>query len=173
MASPKQPPVLILVPGHWHSITHLEPLLSALPALNPPLPTQPLQLHTVGRKTTPGPPPKYSDDVSVIYAAVTKQILDGKDVCLVLHSYAGMPGAEAINRLVKDGLVAGTDEELFKDNHTMGKLIRVVFIAAYVFPPKVAFDPKDMVGASNPGFSIDVRCSHRFNPTRMTDSTWQ
>lgn len=172
-ASTSNPPTFLLVPGHWHTPTHLAPLTQALTARN--LPTRTLQLHTVGRKPLASPRPTYSDDVSVIYTAVIHEILAGRDVVLVLHSYAGMPGAEAVNCLVKDGVVEGAssgrpdsgvqmmpaanveDGMTEKGVKRMGALVRVVFIAAYIFPAKAPIDPKDFVGPENPGFSIDVR----------------
>ncbi|KAK5173811.1 uncharacterized protein LTR77_002492 [Saxophila tyrrhenica] len=165
-------PTFILVPGHWHTPTHLRPLTTALSDRGLPYKTQ--QLHTVGRKP-PGPRPCYSDDVSVIYTAVTTELLAGRDVCLVLHSYAGVPGAEAVNCLLKDGVVETPDFRRWDFGYAppegipykpLGSLVKVVFIAAYTIPAGVNIDPKDFVGPSNPGFSID---SH--NMTHMA-SPW-
>jgi len=67
--------------------------------------------------------------------------------------------------LVKDGVVEGVNDDKRKDSGTangsamggMGKVVRVVFIAAYIFPAKRHIDQKDFVGPDNPGFTIDVR----------------
>jgi hypothetical protein len=168
--SSRPPPTILLVPGHWHTISHLKPLTTALANLTPPLTTLPVQLHTVGRKPPGAPRPNFSDDVSVIYSAVAKELIGGRDVCLVLHSYAGMPGAEAVNCLVNDGVVdgaglGGSDENGAEGSRRRGKLVRVVFIAAYIFPAKLVIDPKDFVGPDNPGFSIDVRTLSLLPPT--------
>ncbi len=177
MSTPS-PPTFVLVPGHWHTATHLHPLTTALK--NRGLPYATRQLHTVGRKP-PGPRPCFSDDVSVIYTAVTTELLQGRDVVLVLHSYAGVPGAEAVNCLIKDGVVDKVGEErpdsgVAVPGHTTqngdrdvpqskrGRLLKVIFIAAYVFPAKMIIDPKDFVGPDNPGFSIDVRTSPFYSP---------
>lgn len=173
--SAQTPPTFILVPGHWHTPKHLKPLTTALDSLA--LPNTALQLHTVGQKPKGSPRPSYSDDVSVIYTAVTQRILAGTDVVLVLHSYAGMPGAEAVNCLIKDGVVDGVnivrpDSGIAMPNQgqqaddsaqsppekrRMGRLLRVIFVAAYIFPAKTKIDPRSFVGPDNPGFSIDVR----------------
>lgn len=170
-------PTFILVPDHWHTPKHLSPLTTALDSFA--LPNTALRLHTVGRKPNGSPRPTYSDDVSVIYTAVTQRLLAGKDVVLVLHSYAAMPGAEAVNCLIKDGVVDGVNmarpdsgiaipersepaEEGAQsppEKKRMGKLLRVIFIAAYVYPAKTKIDPRSFVGPDNPGFSIDVRRS--------------
>lgn len=105
----------------------------------------PIQLHSVGIKT---PRPTFADDVNVIYNAVSTSLSSGQDVCLVVHSAAGMPGAEAINRLIAEGAL--------EPKEGRGKLRRVVFIAAYVFPAGMVFDAKDFIRPEDPYFSIDV-----------------
>lgn len=137
-------PTFVLVPGHWHTKAHMQPLAKALETRGHT--SRIVQLHSVGRKS---PRPTFADDVSVIYSAVSSEIVAGKDVCLVLHSAASMPGAEAINRLIADGALEGGG----------GKLSRVVFIAAYVFPAGVVMDAKAFVRPEDPGYSIDVRLS--------------
>lgn len=143
------PPTTILVPGHWHTTTHLHPLTQSLTAKT--YPTTPLQLPSVGLKS---PRPTFADDVHEIYNAITTHLNAGKDVCLMLHSYAGMPGTEALNRLIAAGML--------EPRAGKGKVVKVVFLAAYVFPAGFVMDAKEHVGAANPGLSIDVRCSRSF-----------
>lgn len=137
-------PTFIVVPGHWHTLFHLTPLVNALTARG--YASVALQLHSVGLKSTRA---TFSDDVCVVYAAVARELLRNNDVCLVLHSYAGMPGAEAINRLISDGALEPLEGR--------GRLIHTVFIAAYAFPANFVMDVRAMLGPENPAFDIDVR----------------
>src|ERR1700761_7549840 len=107
MAAAKSP-TYILVPGHWHTVKHLEPLVTALQERAKQ--AKPVQLHSVGLKETASRP-NFADDVSVIYAAAVHELLAGNDVVLVLHSYAGMPGAQAVNRLIIDGALRPRERE--------------------------------------------------------------
>jgi hypothetical protein len=145
-------PTFVLVPGHWHTLSHLTPLVDALAARG--YRSRPLQLHSVGAKSTR---PTFSDDVCVIYAAIVQELIQGNDVCLVVHSYAGMPGAEAINRIVSDGALEPLQGR--------GRLLRAVFIAAYTFPANFVMDVRAMLGPENPAFDIDVLPP---NPTPLT-----
>lgn len=137
-------PTFVIVPGHWHVKAHLTPLVDVLTSRG--FRAVPLQLHSVGPKSTR---PTFSDDVCVIYSAVARELIRGNDVCLVVHSYAGMPGAEAINRICSDEALEGLEGR--------GKLIKAVFIAAYAFPANFVMDVRAMLGPENPAFDIDVR----------------
>lgn len=134
-------PTFVLIPGHWHTLSHLTPLISTLTSRGHL--TTATQLHSVGLKPTR---PTFSDDVCVIYAAVTRTLIAGSDVCLVLHSYAGMPGAEAVNRLISDGALEPCEGR--------GRVVKIVFIAAYTFPAGFVMDARAMMGPDNPGFTI-------------------
>ena len=145
-------PTFVFVPGNWHNLTHLQPILAILHKRQ--YRTKSVQLHTVGVKE---PRPCFSDDVSVIYTAVAQELLLGNDVCLVVHGYAGMPGAEAINRLVIDGVVGGDGWGGGEGGGLRtGKLRRFVPISAIIQPAGAVFDQRHLLGPENTGFSIDV-----------------
>jgi hypothetical protein len=143
MASTASPTTFVIVPGHWHTLSHLTPLVDALSDRG--YRARPLQLHSVGAKSTR---PTFSDDVCVIYSAIVQELIRGNDVCLVVHSYAGMPGAEAVNKIISDGALEPGDGR--------GRLIRTVFIAAYAFPAGFVMDVRAMLGPENSAFEIDV-----------------
>ena len=68
-----------------------------------------------------------------------------------------MPGAECLNRLIVDGA--------FDPLEGRGRVVRVVFIAAYTFPAGFIMDAKAMMGPDNPGFTIDSNeMSHMASP---------
>lgn len=68
----------------------------------------------------------FDEDVRAICDCLTKLVVEEeKEVVLVMHSYAGMPGAEApVGLGKKERQVAG-----FK-----GGLIRLVFVMAFAMP---------------------------------------
>jgi hypothetical protein len=139
-------PTFILIVGSWHSPSHAQPLIDLLEARGHR--AQAYQLAQTGIKAKR---PLFEDDVAVIRPAVERELDDGHDVCLVLHSYAGMSGAEAVNQLMKDGYSEAMDGK--------GKLVRVIFLAAYAFPAGVPLDARAMVGPDNPDYTIDVHCT--------------
>ena len=102
------------------------------------------QLASVGRKAIP---PSFADDVKLFRDAVLQGLEGDQDAILVLHSYAGMPGSEAVNQLIDLGALNSQPDK--------GRLRRVVYIAAYMFPAGFKMDAKMFVGGSDPMFSID------------------
>ena len=153
-------PTFILVPGHWHTTTHLQPLLTTLHCLH--LPAKPCQLPSVGLKT---PRPTFASDVDEIHSTVSTALQAGEDVCLVLHSIAGMAGAEAVNRLLlaeesqqgaSSSSSSSSNDGAAETGKKGGKLRRVIFIAAFAFPAGTALDAKEFIEAGNQYVSVDV-----------------
>lgn len=135
---------IVFVPGHWHTLYHAKPLVTQLEKAG--YGVTPHQLASVGLKD---PAPTFADDVNGIVSAVTKVVNAGKDVILVLHSYAGMPGSEAVNKFIE------LDTPVAHASLSRGVLRRVVYISAYMFPPGFVMDAKMFVADSDPMFSID------------------
>lgn len=134
-------PTFILVPGHWHTTFHMQPLVARF--MEKGYRARAVQLHSVGKKL---PRPAFADDVHVIYQAVSDELRAGVDVCLLLHSYAGMPGAECLNKLIADRALEGREDR--------GKLVGAIFLASYTLPAGVINDQRDFV---HPSFRVDVR----------------
>ncbi|KAF8865736.1 alpha/beta-hydrolase [Acephala macrosclerotiorum] len=111
-------PVFVCVPGASHSHLMWEPLKVALSFHG--YTAVPLALPSVG-----GNPPTYdfSEDVQAIRNLVTEISDSGSDVILVLHSYAGLPGGEALQGLGK------SDRQR---NGLRGGVIRIVFIMSWL-----------------------------------------
>lgn len=89
-------PIFVCVPGASHSHLIWEPLKRALAFHG--YTTVPLALPSVG-----GNPPTYdfNEDVQAIRNLVTEISDSGSDVIVVLHSYSGLPGGEALRGLSK------------------------------------------------------------------------
>ncbi|KAK4507538.1 hypothetical protein PRZ48_001273 [Zasmidium cellare] len=97
---------------------------------------------------TSNPQPTWEQEVTHVFNSVLSLLQSGQNVVLVLHSYAGHPGCEAINRLVQTGCLSSTPER-------KGRLLKVIFFYAQHFPTAVVIDVKAFVGPQNPAFSID------------------
>jgi len=88
-------PVLILVPGAWHTIEIWDKVISILEAqgykcVGVPLPS------TNGTNTT-----TFGDDVQAVQKAIETETSQGLDVVLVVHSYGGAVGQSAIKGFAK------------------------------------------------------------------------
>ncbi|USW47075.1 Putative alpha/beta hydrolase-1 [Septoria linicola] len=125
-----------------HSTIHVQPLLDVLRSRG--YQSRAIVLRSV---TTHLPRPTWDDEVSHIHDEINQELENGRDVILLLHSYAGIPGTEALNRLVK------ADDS--QAQHHQGRLLRVIFFSAHNFPTAFVVDAKKMIGPANPQFSID------------------
>lgn len=114
-------PIFLFVPGAWHLPAYFDPLIThlsnhgyssvavTLPAVNSSPAATSLQ-----------------PDVSAVADALTALLDDGSDVVLVMHSYGGMVGTDAVGRVV---------EQRSRDGGGGGKTARIrrlVYVAAYV-----------------------------------------
>lgn len=115
-------PIIVLVPGAWLSHSFYEPFLRTInlagysthyaryPSLDP-------SSHF---KVT------CETDTEALASSIRPLVEhEGKDIVLVMHSYAGMPGAAAATGLAKSQRV--------KEGKS-GGIVGLVFIAAFVVP---------------------------------------
>lgn len=66
-------------------------------------------------------------DVDAVAAALTALLDGGSDVVIVLHSYGGMVGTDAVGKVVKE--LAGGEGSRGKQS---GKLKRLIYVSAHV-----------------------------------------
>ena len=114
-------PTIVLVPGAWHKPEIYDFVTQNLEAHD--YPTISLALPSAGAM-----PPNltFDEDVSAIRDCLTTLVeSDEKEVILVVHSYTGMPGAEAPRGL-------GRKER--QERGLNGGVIRLVFIMAFAMP---------------------------------------
>ena len=111
-------PIFVCVPGASHSPAIYFPLKTLLTSYNYTL--IPLSLPSVG-----GSPVTYdfTPDVIAIRNLVTSIVDSGQDVILVMHSYGGLPGAEALR-----GLGKSEREKV----GLRGGVVRLVFIMSWM-----------------------------------------
>ena len=114
-------PTIVLVPGAWHKPDVYSGVVDSLSAHG--YPTVALPLPSAG--ATPANP-DFTEDVDGIRDCLTKLVVsEEKEVVLVVHSYSGMPGAEAPKGL-------GKKEREGKG--LKGGVVRLVFIMAFAMP---------------------------------------
>lgn len=121
-------PTIVLVPGCWLPAIIYSGTIESLSRHG--YPTVALQLPSTGAVP---PHADFSGDVDGIRSCLVR-LVEGeeREVVLVVHSYAGMPGAEA-----PKGLGRAERER----SGLKGGVIRIVFIMAYVAPE--GFSPTD------------------------------
>lgn len=75
----------------------------------------------------PSPPPNsFESDIELLNETVRTELIAGRDVLLVCHSYGGIPGCEALADL--DLPEKGVDG----DGQRIGKVLGIVFVSAFV-----------------------------------------
>lgn len=119
-------PTIVLVAGNWHYGSVYNPVASILRAQGYPVETVTL-LSTGGPTST-----TVADDAAHIQNTVLKNLIaQGKEVVLVLHSYAGVPGGDSTRGLVRRDL-ALQDKK--------GGVIALVYLAAFLLPAGQSLD---------------------------------
>ncbi|KFY02186.1 hypothetical protein O988_02338 [Pseudogymnoascus sp. VKM F-3808] len=113
-------PTYVLVPGAWHSPEIYKDVVDSLAKHG--YPTISLALPSVG--ATPALY-DFSEDVTAIRSCLAELVSQDKDVILVVHSYAGLPGGEATKDLGKKEREA---------QGLKGGIIRYVVINGFIVP---------------------------------------
>ena len=115
-------PTFLFIPGAWHFPAYFDPLIAylsehgyssvavTLPAVNSSPAATSLQ-----------------PDVDAAAAALAALLDDGADVVVVMHSYGGMVGTDAVGRVVKERASADGSE-----GKQSAKIKRLVYVAAHV-----------------------------------------
>jgi hypothetical protein len=138
-------PTFVCVPGASHSPIIFEPLKAALAfhGYN----VIPLALPSVG-----GRPPTYdfTEDVHAIRDLVIRLVDLGTEVIVVLHSYAGLPGGEALHGL-------GKSER--EQRGLRGGVVRLVFIMSWMAKEGFQASPRGDISAMFPYMHCDVEVS--------------
>ncbi|CAI6285187.1 unnamed protein product [Periconia digitata] len=111
-------PVFVFVPGAWNTPEYYNGVISILQKGD--FHSRKVALPSVGCNPVTY---DFAEDVQAIKATLDELVEEGSDVVLVLHSYSGQPGAEAVKGLAE------------KDRETeglRGGVIRLIFIMAFM-----------------------------------------
>ncbi|KAF2101692.1 alpha/beta-hydrolase [Rhizodiscina lignyota] len=123
MSSPK--PTIAFSPGAWHDPACLQPITSILSSHG--YKTHPVSLPSIGCDLRGEPPPQSWDvDVDAIRAALLSHLYQGEDVVLVVHSYSGTVGSEAVRGLTK--------KDWEGSGVRRGGVVAMVYMCAVVIP---------------------------------------
>lgn len=135
-------PTFVFVPGGSHLPQVYDGVRAGLSAhaydsIAVPLPS-------VGGKP---PTEDFSKDVAATRDAVRVLVEQEKDVVVVLHSYSGIPGGEALESLGKKGREA---------NGLKGGVVRLVYITAAIVPEGFQAGPRGDVSFMAPFMECDL-----------------
>lgn len=117
-------PVIVLVPGAWHPPAAFDPVTKLLDAAG--YETKGVTLASVGAAE---PLTDFQPDVDAIQAVIKPVVDEGKDVLLVVHSYGGMVGSEAVR---------GLDKASREKEDKKGGISHMYFCCAFALPEGVS-----------------------------------
>lgn len=139
-------PVFVLLHGAWHSPACWDKLAAVLnkqgyTCVCPALPS-----------TGASPPlDDFTKDVEVIRSTVTKLVEDDKEVIVVMHSYSGIPGGQALE---------GLDRTTRAERGLQGGVRRLVYIMSFIVPKRFQHSPHgtrdNMVPAMKTDFEVST-----------------
>lgn len=135
----------ILVPGAWHGPESFQPTTTLLEKAG-------YTVHGVHLPSVCASPQvqSFEPDVKAIRTVLDKVLSTGKDIVVIMHSYGGVVGSEALGEYIQ------TLEKGQKSGY--GKVRRIVFVCAFVLP-----EGGSLMGALQfkplPWFILDVRAS--------------
>lgn len=136
-------PTILFVHGSWHNPNHFQPIRTLFESHG--FPTEcPLQATY---NATPHSTFTLQDDVAIIQSALTKLLELGKEVIVVMHSYGGVLGSEAV--LEEYGKKARGEKGL------EGGVTRLLYLAAFVLP--VGASLTTTFGGMPPFIKVEVR----------------
>ncbi|CEI66994.1 hypothetical protein FVEN_g9774 [Fusarium venenatum] len=113
-------PTIVFAPGAWHTADCYDVVRNDLHSRG--WSTEAVDYPSVGAE----PPTKgLSEDVSAVRAAVERLVEEGKKVMVVVHSYGGLVGAEAVK---------GLGYRQRAQEGKTGGVIQLVYLSAFVMP---------------------------------------
>ena len=118
MSQPTTRPTVVFIHGAWHKASCWDATRAELHKLD--YPTEAIQLKSSGSAVA-----THREDTAIIRGALESLILQGKHVVLVMHSYGGKAGANAVSGLG----FAARDQSREK-----GGIIHCVFLAGFLIP---------------------------------------
>ena len=144
-------PTILLAHGAWHVPAHYEP--TAKPLREAGFEVIIPQHKSVSKDLKSDPGSAMQKDAAAL-ADILRQILsDGKDVILLMHSYGGVCGCDAVGMVVEDSPPTAS-----------GRILRLVFLAAHVIEKGVSMQGS---GRNIPNMEIKVWHCNMSSNTRL------
>ncbi|ERF68286.1 hypothetical protein EPUS_02742 [Endocarpon pusillum Z07020] len=106
-------PVILYVPGAWHSPDAFDKVIALLSAKR--FPSRKIHLPSVDRSPAVS---SIEPDVEAIRSVALSEMQQGHDICVVCHSYSGVPTSQALRGLGRPQTAGG------------GRVSAIIYIAA-------------------------------------------
>lgn len=130
------PPTIVFTPGAWHGTWAFDTVRDDLSAMG--YDTKAVQLPSVGATN---PSVGLAEDVAALAAEVEALADTGRDVVMVLHSYGGLVGSNAVRNLdPKTRAAAGKP----------GGVVMLLYMTAFAIPPNTSL--LDALGGTCPSW---------------------
>jgi len=143
MAKPKTMPFIVIVPGAWCVAGHWEPFTTQL--LKAKLDYEVVKLASVGMAADPGN--AMQTDATLVADCLRTAMANGRDTILIMHSYGGIPGSEAVGMISEE---LSTTPNIYR-----GKLQRLFYVMAQV-PRKDEAPFAEVIEYGHPQIAIAV-----------------
>lgn len=137
-------PVFVLLHGAWHSPRCWNLLVSELNKAG--YATETPALPSTG--SVP-PTPDWAGDIDTIRSTVSKLVVD-QDVVVVMHSFSGMTGGNALE---------GLDKESCRAKGLKGGVVRLVYLVAFLVPEGFQHSPPGTRDNMVPEMKTDLEVS--------------
>lgn len=138
-------PTILLIPGAWHKADIYEVVAHILRIKGYPVVT--LKLLSAGGPLST----TVADDAEHIRQAYLNDLVaQGKEVVVIMHSYAGIPGTESIKGLARKDLAAQGKQ---------GGIVALIYIAAFLIAAGQSAQSTVPEGLE-PAMTMDVRLMH-------------
>lgn len=117
-----QTPTVLFIHGSWHNPNHFKAIRTLFESAG--FPTECPAQATINAK--PHTTLTLQDDVQVIQATLSKLIEDSRDVIVVMHSYGGVLGSEAIHEKFS--------KKARQEKGLAGGVTQLLYMAAFILP---------------------------------------
>ena len=117
-------PVIVLVPGAWHSPIHFSPMTKLLQGAGYTVAGVDLPSVTWSTRNAP-PPDSFDDDVQAVRTVILENAERGEDVLVLSHSYGSLPKMTAVK---------GLDKKTREAEGKKGGVVHLVFCASFALP---------------------------------------
>ncbi|KAL2833054.1 hypothetical protein BDW59DRAFT_95272 [Aspergillus cavernicola] len=113
-------PTILLIPGAWHKASTYDPVANILREKG-------YHAETITLPSAGGPPSTtaYDDANHIQKAYLNDLVAQGKEVILVMHSYAGIPGTESVKGFARKDLAASGKR---------GGVVGLIYQSAFILP---------------------------------------
>lgn len=145
-------PTILLIPGAWHKGTTFDPVATILR-------DQGYQAETITLPSVGGPASTTAyDDAEYIQRQYFQRLISSeKNVILVMHSYAGVPGTESVKSFARKDL-AGQGKK--------GGVVGLIYLSSFIVPAGASVATL-LPGGLDSFMTMEVRTSPLFINTRF------